>query len=124
MSTMTPQLPQKEDEEEEEEEEDEDQGEPFEFDDSGDEENVPEDTVTATATAVAETAPHSVTAVKSTAEKPESQTQSEDPSKASDNHHCQQQPVSTAPTPPPAGQEGNTSTANTPTTNTVLAAVH
>ncbi|CAL8336717.1 unnamed protein product [Lota lota] len=105
MSTVTPQPPQKEDEEEEENEE---HGEPFEFDDSADE-NVPED-------AAVKTPSQAVTA-ESTTEKDKCETQSEAPSEASSDHHSQQ-PLSMAPMSPPAGQEGNSSTDNTPTTNT------
>ncbi|CAL8336914.1 unnamed protein product [Merluccius merluccius] len=101
MSTVTPQpLQQKEDEEEE---EDEEQGEPFEFDDSADE-SIPE-------VADAETSSR-----PTAAEKNESQTPSEDPSEVSSDRRSQPS-VSMAPTSPPAGQEGNSSTDDTPATN-------
>ena len=106
MSTVTvPQPPQKD---EEEEKEDEEQGEPFEFDDSADE-SIPE-------AADAETSSR-----PAAAEKNESQTPSEDPSEASSDRRSQL-PVSMAPTSPPAGQEGNSSTDDTPATNTGEAA--
>ncbi|KAJ3602711.1 hypothetical protein NHX12_030460, partial [Muraenolepis orangiensis] len=111
MSTATPQPPQKEGEEEE---EDEEQGEPFEFDDDDSaDDNVPEDA------AAAKTSTCSVT-TEATTEKDESRPKSEDLSKASSDPHHSQQPVSMAPTTPPAGQEGNSSTDDTPATHTDL----
>ncbi|KAJ3602064.1 hypothetical protein NHX12_029824 [Muraenolepis orangiensis] len=98
MSTTTPQPPQKEGEEEEEDE------------DSADD-NVPEDA------AAAKTSTRSVT-TEATTEKDESQPKSEDLSKASSDPHHSQQPVSMAPTTPPAGQEGNSSTDDSPATHT------
>ncbi|XP_030230817.1 rho guanine nucleotide exchange factor 10-like protein isoform X4 [Gadus morhua] len=106
MSTVVPRPPQKEDEEEE---EDEEQGEPFEFDDSADE-SVPED-------AVVKPPPSTAEAADLTTEKVKCETQSEAPTEGSADPHSQQ-PVSTAPMSPPAGQEGNSSSDAPPTTST------
>ncbi|XP_056461113.1 serine/threonine-protein phosphatase 6 regulatory subunit 1-like isoform X2 [Gadus chalcogrammus] len=106
MSTVAPRPPQKEDEEEE---EDEEQGEPFEFDDSA-EESVPED-------AVVKPPPSTAEAADLTTEKVKCETQSEAPTEGSADPHSQQ-PVSTAPMSPPAGQEGNSSSDAPPTPST------
>ncbi|CAL8383476.1 unnamed protein product [Boreogadus saida] len=107
MSAAAPRPPQKEDEEEE--EEDEEQGEPFEFDDSADE-SVPEDAVVKPPPSTAETA-------DLTTEKVKCETQSEAPTEGSADPHSQQ-PESTAPMSPPAGQEGNSSSCAPPTNST------